>query len=175
MRVFWTDGSAVPNPGAGGYAVIDEATKNPVALGRGDKTTNIRMEGFALRAAMQLAGDEPCEIHTDSEFWVNALTKWAPGWEKDDWKKGKKTKKKPIQNVDIVKSLFELYREKKVKLIWVRSHIGTELNEKADEWANRARTGETFEGLELEFDEGEPETETENQDLDPRQGKLFDD
>lgn len=31
MRIFWTDGSASPNPGPGGFAVL-EAGK-PVALG----------------------------------------------------------------------------------------------------------------------------------------------
>ena len=65
MRVFFTDGSASPNPGPGGYAVIENG--RPVALGSEDgQTTNIRMEGMALIAAMELAGDEPCEIHSDS-------------------------------------------------------------------------------------------------------------
>ena len=74
-RIFYTDGSASPNPGPGGYAVIEQG--KPVALGsEPGNTTNIRMEGMALIAAMQLAGAEECEIHTDSEFWVNALTKW---------------------------------------------------------------------------------------------------
>ena len=77
-RIFYTDGSASPNPGPGGYAVIEQG--KPVALGsEPGNTTNIRMEGMALIAAMQLAGAEKCEIHTDSEFWVNVLTKRAPG------------------------------------------------------------------------------------------------
>ena len=52
MRILWTDGSASPNPGPGGYAVIENG--QPVALGRDDDTTNIRMEGLALIAAMEL-------------------------------------------------------------------------------------------------------------------------
>ena len=51
MKVF-TDGSAVPNPGSGGFAVIDATTGEPVILGRAEKTTNIRMEGEAMLAAM---------------------------------------------------------------------------------------------------------------------------
>ena len=86
MRIFYTDGSASPNPGPGGFAVIENS--RPVALGSEDgETTNIRMEGFALVAAMRLAAGEPCEIHTDSEFWINVLTKWAPGWEEKGWRK----------------------------------------------------------------------------------------
>jgi ribonuclease HI len=34
-----------------------------------------------------------------------------------------------------------------VKLIWVRGHVGTELNELADEWANNARENKTFDNL----------------------------
>lgn len=138
MRTFWTDGSAVPNPGVGGYAVIDEATGEPVALGREENSTNIRMEGMALIVAIELAGEEACEIHTDSEFWVNVLTKWAAGWEQNGWKKGKK-KNKPVQNLEIVLELYRLYQEHEVKLVWVQGHVGTELNEKADFWANQAR------------------------------------
>ena len=89
MKILWTDGSASPNPGPGGWAVLeitdDEAT--PVALGRDKDTTNIRMEGMALKAAIDYAGMEGCEIHTDSEFWINVLEKWAPGWAANNWQK----------------------------------------------------------------------------------------
>ena len=137
MRVFFTDGSASPNPGPGGYAVIENG--QPVALGSEDgQTTNIRMEGLALIAAMELAGDEPCEIHSDSEFWINVLTKWAPGWEKRGWTK----KGGEIKNLDIVQELYELYSNSQAELRWVRGHEGDEGNELADEWANRARLGE---------------------------------
>lgn len=136
MRVFWTDGSASPNPGPGGFAVLENG--QPVALGGEAKTTNIRMEGMALRAAMQCAAGEECEIHTDSEFWVNVLTKWAPSWQKNGWKK----KTGPIANLELVKELYELYTTQPVNLVWVRGHVGTEMNELADSWANRARAGE---------------------------------
>ena len=88
MKILYTDGSAEPNPGKGGWAVIEvnDNIGTPVALGSEDNTTNIRMEGSALIAAIKYTGDEPCEIHTDSEFWVNVLTKWAPTWEKNGWK-----------------------------------------------------------------------------------------
>lgn len=136
MRVFFTDGSASPNPGPGGYAVIENG--RPVALGGEDgQTTNIRMEGMALIAAMKLAGGEPCEIHSDSEFWINVLTKWAPGWAAKGWyKKGGE-----IKNLDIVQQAYELYRSVRPQLVWVRGHVGHEQNELADEWANKARTG----------------------------------
>lgn len=143
MRVLWTDGSASPNPGPGGFAVIENG--KPVRLGRENPSTNIRMEGLALCAAMEIATAEgesgEFEVRTDSEFWVNVITKWAPGWKARGWKKSSKGE---IQNLEIVQRVTELYEKTagRVKLIWVRGHAGTEMNELADEWANRARAGE---------------------------------
>ena len=138
-RILWTDGSASPNPGPGGFAVLENG--RPVALGKDAETSNIKMEGKAMIAAIKYAAGEPCEIHSDSEFWINVLTKWAPGWEKNGWKKKSKGE---IQNLDIVKELYTLYKENDVELVWVRGHVGTEMNELADEWANKAREGGTL-------------------------------
>lgn len=135
MRIFYTDGSASPNPGPGGYAVIENDL--PIALGSEEgETTNIRMEGRALIAALTLAGGKECKIHTDSEFWVNVLTKWAPGWQAKGW-----TKKGGIKNLDLVQQLYELFLQSKAELVWVRGHNGNDGNELADTWANKAREG----------------------------------
>ena len=137
MRVFYTDGSASPNPGPGGYAVVEG--DRPVSLGSeaGD-TTNIRMEGRAIVAALKLAEGEACEIYTDSEFWINVITKWAPGWAAKGWRKSGG----PIKNLELVQEVYDLYNTSKAKLIWVRGHVGDEGNELADVWANKAREGE---------------------------------
>jgi ribonuclease HI len=135
MIRFYTDGSCSPNPGPGGYAVVQN--KKPVALGSEKKSTNIRMEAMALLEAMKLADGEECVIHTDSEFWINVITKWAPGWEKKGWKKSKGE----IKNLDLVKELYQVYNDGSVTLVWVKAHVGTEENELADEWANKARKG----------------------------------
>lgn len=143
MRKLWTDGSASPNPGPGGFSVIED--KKPVAMGREDLTTNIRMEGSAILEALKVLAGEEAEIWTDSEFWINVLTKWAPSWEKNGWKK----KSGPIKNLGLVKKVFKAYREANAKLVWVRGHNGTVENELADEWANKAREKQDFPGLEI--------------------------
>ena len=137
MKILWTDGSASPNPGPGGFAVIEQTENEakPVALGRDKDTSNIKMEGQAMIAAIKYAGDEGCEIHSDSEFWINVLTKWAPTWKANGWTK----KSGPIKNLELVQELYELYTTHNVKIVWVRGHVGTELNEMADVWANKAR------------------------------------
>ncbi|MBR5046254.1 ribonuclease HI [Candidatus Saccharibacteria bacterium] len=140
MKILWTDGSANPNPGPGGFAVIEEqpdGSGKPVVLGSEKDSTNIRMEGLAMIAAIKYAADEPCEIHSDSEFWINVLTKWAPTWANNGWQK----KTGPIKNLDIVKELYSLYSSHDVKLVWTRGHVGTKFNEMADAWAGKARSG----------------------------------
>lgn len=138
MITYYTDGSASPNPGPGGFAVVQEG--KPVVLG-GDTvpgdTTNIRMEGYAIMAALRHAAGEQCQIYTDSEFWINVLTKWAPGWEAKGWKKSGG----PIKNLDIVQELYPLYKSSQATLTWVRGHEGDPGNEAADHWANEARQG----------------------------------
>lgn len=134
MIVYYTDGSCSPNPGPGGFSVIKNM--QPHIAGHEMNSTNIRMEGQALIAAMKDAAGEECEIFTDSEFWINVITKWAPGWEAKDWKK----KGGEIKNLEIVKEAYELYQNSQAVLTWVRGHEGDPGNELADEWANIART-----------------------------------
>lgn len=136
MTIYYTDGSANPNPGPGGFAVIKDA--KPYILGSEEgQTTNIRMEGKALIAALADADGAACVIYTDSEFWLNVLTKWAPGWQARGWTKKGGT----IKNLDIVQELYQLYQQSNAELRWVRGHQGNEGNELADQWAEKARQG----------------------------------
>ena len=134
-KVLWTDGSANPNPGPGGYAVIENG--RPVCLGREENSSNIKMEGRAIAEAIKFADGEPVEIRTDSQFWINVLENWAPGWKRNGWVK----RNGPIKNLELVKEVYRLYTENPVTLVWTRGHVGTEMNELADEWANKARAG----------------------------------
>jgi len=136
MTIYYTDGSCEPNPGAGGFAVIKN--NKPAVLGGepgGGETTNIRMEGFAIIAALKDADGKPCQIYTDSEFWINVITKWSLGWEANGWKK----KGGAIKNLDIVQEVCPLFRAGKAELVWVRGHNNDPGNELADLWANEAR------------------------------------
>lgn len=144
MNTYYTDGSASPNPGNGGWAVVlykekpKEGEGSVVASGAAADTTNIRMEGFALGAAIKVGDEsgEPYKIMTDSQFWCNVLTKWAPGWEAKGWKKSTKGE---IQNLDLVQKLYTLYKKANPRIEWTRGHVGDIGNEAADEAANQAR------------------------------------
>lgn len=135
MIEYHTDGSCSPNPGPGGFSVIKNM--KPHILGNSENSTNIRMEGLAVIAALKDANGSDCEIYTDSEFWIKVITVWSLPWEKNGWKK----KGGAIKNLDIVHEVCPLYRTSQAKLIWVKAHNDDPGNELADQWANEARKG----------------------------------
>jgi len=145
-KVFkiWTDGSCAPNPGAGGWAVVGEDC-NLIISGAKAKSTNIEMEGIALVYALKIAekyinkyNNGKVIVHSDSQFWINVVTKWAPNWARSGWKKKSKDE---IKNLNVVKVLHKLYSSLngKAELQWVKAHVGHAQNEAADHWANEAR------------------------------------
>ena len=58
--ILYTDGSCSPNPGPGGFSVMEHKDDEfkPVRLGNEKESTNIRMEGEALIAALQCVGQQ---------------------------------------------------------------------------------------------------------------------
>ena len=89
----------------------------------------------AIIAALQDANGEHAEIFTDSEFWINVITKWSIAW-----KPTLERKKAEIKNLDIVDAETKaLYRQGNATLVWVRIITTTCGNRLADEWANKAR------------------------------------
>jgi ribonuclease HI len=133
----FTDGSASPNPGPGGWAAVWVKDDRVVAErhGREGHTTNNRMELTGLIQAYGLVpAGERATIWTDSELCVKSMLQWAPGWEKNGWKR----KTGPIQNLDLIQALYALVQARpELELRWLRGHAGTRWNEYADELANQ--------------------------------------
>jgi len=139
--IIYTDGGCIGNPGPGGWAAILQHGENTKALsGRFRQTTNNRME---LRAAIEAleALKRPClvEIHTDSEYLRNGITKWVHGWQRNGWRTADK---KPVKNQDLWRRLLvALERHQataEVAWHWTKGHAGDELNERCDVLANTA-------------------------------------
>lgn len=134
----YTDGSASPNPGAGGYGIIIYQDKSePVELSGGFRlTTNNRMELMAAIVALEyLPPGSDILIHSDSKYLTNAFNLgWVFSWQRSKWKQGR------LINWDLwVRILAAVKRHKKVKFIWVRGHTGNQYNERADNLANSGR------------------------------------
>lgn len=132
---LFTDGSARPNPGPGGWGavLVKDGKIIEHRLGSEGDTTNNRMELTALLQGYQmLSHEDAVTIYTDSELCVNTLTKWAASWESRGWKR----KTGPIANLDLIKPLYELYKSRpKSKIEWIKAHNGWLWNEYADSLA----------------------------------------
>lgn len=138
----FTDGSAVPNPGPGGWGVVwvQDGEVRDQAYGKEPGTTNNRMELAALIEAFRmLPEDSQVTVHTDSRLCVDTITKWAPNWERNGWKK----KGGEIKNLELVQQLLELVRAHPgCQLQWIAAHSGNRWNEYADSLATAWRRDE---------------------------------
>jgi ribonuclease HI len=135
----FTDGSASPNPGPGGWAAVRVEGDAVVEARRGaaGHTTNNRMELTALIEAFRMLPENAeATVYSDSQLCVRTVNEWAPRWEAAGWKR----KTGPIENLDLVRELVTLARERPaVRLEWVPGHAGWRWNEYADAVANAAR------------------------------------
>ncbi len=138
---IFTDGSADPNPGPGGWGAV--YVENNVILaeesGHDPHTTNNRMELEGLLAALRMApAGIPLTIYSDSELCVKTFTQWAAAWKAQGWTRGKK--KEAIKNLDLVERVYEEFcRRKELKLVWIKAHAGNRWNEYADALATSYR------------------------------------
>ena len=128
----FTDGSAAPNPGPGGWGAVYVIDNEVVDFEHGHEphTTNNRMELRALIAGYDLVPQgTPATIYSDSRLVVQTINDWAAGWEKRGWKR----KTGPIANLDLVQEAYERARARPdVTLEWIRAHNGARWNEYAD-------------------------------------------
>lgn len=123
------DGSALGNPGPAGWAwyVDDECW----AAGGWKHATNNQGELMAVldlfRSTAHL--DEDLHILCDSQYVINSITKWMPGWKAKGWRKGDG---KPVLNLDLLKQIDEAIAGRRYRFEWVKGHAGHPLNEAAD-------------------------------------------
>ncbi len=128
--IIYTDGSALGNPGPGGYGAVLMHGKHRKELSDGFKfTTNNRMELLAVIIALEtLTRKCKVTVYSDSKYVVDAIEKkWVFGWEKKNFKKKK--------NPDLWKRLLKIYPKHEIKLIWVKGHSNIPENERCDRLA----------------------------------------
>ncbi|MCV0413666.1 MAG: ribonuclease HI [Brevundimonas sp.] len=135
--IIHTDGACKGNPGPGGWgAVLQAGGGHEKELWGGEaNTTNNRMELTAAIMALE-ALKRPCkvELHTDSKYVMQGITEWMRGWKARGWITADK---KPVKNADLWQRLDAARARHDVKWRWVKGHAGHELNERADQLANR--------------------------------------
>jgi ribonuclease HI len=148
------DGSALGNPGPAGWAwyVNDDCWR----AGGWPHGTNNQGELMAVLDLFRSTAHIPQEdlrILCDSQYVINSVTKWMPGWKRKGWRKADG---KPVLNVDLLKEIDKELVGRKYTFEWVKGHAGHDLNEAADERARAvalayqqgiaARSGPGFRG-----------------------------
>ena len=134
---IYTDGACRGNPGIGAWAAwlkcgIYEKKISDVVR----HTTNNRMELLAPISALSCLKENlsyKVNIHTDSRYVRDGITRWIHNWQKNNWQIAKKKK---IKNLDLWQELYVLNDKYKPNWHWVKGHSGNYGNELADELAN---------------------------------------
>src|SRR5690606_9066522 len=101
------------------------------AAGGWDHATNNQGE---LKAVLELFRatahlDDDLHVLCDSQYVINSITKWMPGWKAKGWRKGDG---KPVMNLELLKEIDDAIAGRRYTFEWVRGHIGHIMNEAAD-------------------------------------------
>jgi len=140
--IIYTDGACSNNQeekNFGGYGAIMLYKNHKKEIFGGEKnTTNNIMEMKAIIEALKQLKTKkiPVEIYTDSAYIANCINKkWYEKWIKNGWKTASK---KPVKNQELWKAIISYVKEiENITFHKVPGHSGVELNEKADELANK--------------------------------------
>ena len=136
--IVHTDGGCAPNPGLGGWAAILQSGPHTKELKGGELvSTNNRMELMAAISALEaLKRPSDVEMHIDSTYVRDGITKYIKNWKRNGWRTASKD---PVKNQDLWQRLDAARNVHKVHWHWVKGHAGNELNERADELVHEAR------------------------------------
>lgn len=123
---LFCDGSALGNPGPGGWAAILRFGNVEREICGGEiHTTNNRMELLAVIEGIR-ALKESCEVEviSDSSYVVKGINEWLEGWIKRDFKK--------VKNPDLWEEYLIASKGHKIIATWVQGHNGHTENERCD-------------------------------------------
>lgn len=136
---IYTDGACSGNPGPGGWGAVLISRDNRRELKGGEaQTTNNRMELTAAIEALA-ALKRPCrvDLHTDSNYLRDGITRWIDKWRSNGWRTADR---KPVKNAELWQKLADAAVKHDVHWHWVRGHAGEIENERADALAREGMT-----------------------------------
>ena len=134
---MYTDGSALGNPGPGGYGVVLMSGPHRKEISAGYRlTTNNRMELLAVIVGLEAlkADGNDVTIYSDSKYVVDSVSKgWLFDWERKNFKDRK--------NDDLWRRFLAVYRRHRVRFVWIKGHAENPENELCDRMANGCAHG----------------------------------
>lgn len=134
---IYTDGSSRGNPGPGGFGIVlmSGQHRKDVACGF-RRTTNNRMELLGVITALEMLKipNSIVTIYTDSKYVADAINQnWLSGWIKKNFKN--------VKNPDLWARFIRIYKQHKVRFVWVKGHADNPYNNRCDQLAVAAATG----------------------------------
>ena len=154
--IIYTDGSAHPNPGPGGFGVIvldnDEKLLYNYNKQFKNKVTNNEMElkailysslNYGVNINNPLYGFNNYDIpivYSDSNYCVQTFNEWMFNWARNGWVKSDKN---IPENLDLIQAYYDWYQKGyRIDLRKVKGHAGNKWNEIADQLATGKITSE---------------------------------
>ncbi len=134
---IFTDGSAIGNPGPGGWAavVIHGARRQEIA-GSVPWSTVSEME---LRAAVEALRLTPTgariELRSDSELLIDGMRFRVFRWQRFGWRNSRGFE---LQHQKLWRELLHLNELRTIRWRWIRGHGGHPIQSRADALAYRA-------------------------------------
>ncbi|MDD5053228.1 MAG: ribonuclease HI [Sulfuricurvum sp.] len=126
---LFSDGSALGNPGPGGFgAILRYGSKERIISGGEVHTTNNRMELLGVIEGLR-ALKEPCDVTiiSDSSYVIRGINEWLEGWIKRNFAK--------VKNPDLWHEYITVSAGHHINGVWVRGHNGHPENERCDQIA----------------------------------------
>ncbi|MFD9955902.1 ribonuclease H family protein [[Kitasatospora] papulosa] len=143
------DGASKGNPGPAAWAwVVADGQGNPQrweAGPLGTATNNVAELTALLELLRSTDPAVPVEVRMDSQYAMNAVTKWLPGWKRNGWKT---SGGKPVANRELVVAIDELLSTRSVTFRYVPAHQvgGDPLNAVADQAASEVAASQRAAG-----------------------------
>ena len=135
-RIF-TDGSAIGNPGPGGWgAVVIQGKKRWEMSGAHPWTTISEMELVAaVQALRSVARPSADRVALDSEYLIYGMRAFVFRWQRHGWRNRRGTQ---LQHRELWTELIELNTSLTIRWKWIKGHSGHRDQSRADELAYEA-------------------------------------
>jgi len=133
----WNNGQKSAK-GGWAFVICFEKNKEIHSSGYIEPTTNQRMELTALIKALEEIKakfqntEKTITILSDSEYVVKGVNDWMFNWEKKGWQRTRKKSRGDLKNLDLWKRAYELVKDLRPVVKWIKGHNGNEYNELCD-------------------------------------------
>ena len=135
-RIF-TDGSAIGNPGPGGWGVVAVHGKERWEMSGAHRWTTIsEMELVAaVQALRSFDGRARIELHSDSEYLIYGMRTFVFRWQRQAWRNRRGAQ---MQHRELWEELTALNARLRIRWTWIKGHNGHRDQSRADELAYEA-------------------------------------